>query len=326
MDTLFELEISLIIHLQEGLGWLFVPMQAVSLLGDPLFYLFVIPAIYWCYDARLGLRLGLLLGASCGINNAMKVAFHTPRPYLVSQKVKALSSNTTFALPSGHAQTSVTFLGPVASWLKRPSIWAASLLIIFFVGFSRVFLGVHFIRDVLAGWIVGAIILLGFLALDRRWSARMTSQTTLMQVLLTFLASLTLLVFNALVYWNVGTWEVPAIWLQNAHAAAASFDPFNPDTALFCCGSLFGLGTGAALMHRQGGFHTGGIGFVRFARYPVGMVGVILIWYIFGILIPHEYIIVDFGLRYLRAALWGAWISFGAPLLMLRLNLLDAGS
>ncbi len=65
--------------------------------------------------------------------------------------------------PSGHAITVVVFYGLLAYWLapKMPSIFgkivvvAAALLIIGFVGFSRIFTGGHYLTDILAGYAVG---------------------------------------------------------------------------------------------------------------------------------------------------------------------------
>ncbi len=65
--------------------------------------------------------------------------------------------------PSGHAITVVVFYGLLAYWLapKMPSaFWkivvvAAALLIIGFVGFSRIFTGGHYLTDILAGYAVG---------------------------------------------------------------------------------------------------------------------------------------------------------------------------
>ncbi len=65
--------------------------------------------------------------------------------------------------PSGHAITVVVFYGLLAYWLapKMPSILgkvavvAVALLIIGFVGFSRIFTGGHYLTDILAGYAVG---------------------------------------------------------------------------------------------------------------------------------------------------------------------------
>ena len=106
-----DIQIAFIQALQTGAPWLVVPMQFFSFLGQPEFYLLVIPILYWCWDPRLGLRLGLLMGISGGLNEALKVAFHLPRPYWVSPDVQALDSHPSFGMPSAHAQGAATLWG-----------------------------------------------------------------------------------------------------------------------------------------------------------------------------------------------------------------------
>ncbi|GAB7046841.1 phosphatase PAP2 family protein [Catenuloplanes indicus] len=69
-----------------------------------------------------------------------------------------------FSFPSGHATTSMVVLGTVA-WLVcmatashtvRATAWVAAGLLVAGIGLSRVYLGVHYPTDVLAGWILGA--------------------------------------------------------------------------------------------------------------------------------------------------------------------------
>jgi len=60
----------------QGLGtWLLTPMQFFSLLGTAPFYLFIAPALLWCLDAGLGLRIGLGLAVSASLNAILKLAF-----------------------------------------------------------------------------------------------------------------------------------------------------------------------------------------------------------------------------------------------------------
>jgi membrane-associated phospholipid phosphatase len=75
-----------------------------------------------------------------------------------------------FSFPSGHATTAISLYGMLAYFLyrhlakrrqRRAALLASSLLIVM-VGFSRIYLGVHFLSDVLAGFLLGAMwVLLG---------------------------------------------------------------------------------------------------------------------------------------------------------------------
>lgn len=73
-----------------------------------------------------------------------------------------------FSFPSGHATTAIAMFGLLAYFLYRHYythprrgllLWGAALLIII-VGFSRIYLGVHYLSDVLAGFLLGALWLL----------------------------------------------------------------------------------------------------------------------------------------------------------------------
>lgn len=81
MEDLWAAGIAAIVWLQ-GLGpTLTTPMKLISFLGQVEFYLLLMPALYWCWHAKKGLRLGVLLMVSAGLNEALKVAFHQPRPF-----------------------------------------------------------------------------------------------------------------------------------------------------------------------------------------------------------------------------------------------------
>jgi membrane-associated phospholipid phosphatase len=63
-------------------------MLFATFLGSIEFFLLLLPAVYWCYDRRLVMRLALILIFSQGLNEILKVAFHSPRPYWVSPQYR----------------------------------------------------------------------------------------------------------------------------------------------------------------------------------------------------------------------------------------------
>ena len=114
MNPILESGINLIVWLQANLSWLRGPMQLLSFLGNEEFFLLLLPFVYWCVDVRLGARVGAILCFSSNLNGFFKLAFHTPRPYWVSSRVQAMSSATSYSLPSGHAQIATSVWGLVA--------------------------------------------------------------------------------------------------------------------------------------------------------------------------------------------------------------------
>jgi undecaprenyl-diphosphatase len=93
------------------------------------------------------------------LNSVLKSLFARPRPTVVPH----LSEAHTFSFPSGHAMLSAIVyltLGALLAqlterrWLKV-YVLGVSLTLSFLVGLTRVFLGVHYLTDVLGGWMAG---------------------------------------------------------------------------------------------------------------------------------------------------------------------------
>jgi len=145
-------------------------IKIITALGTQNFYIPCLLFIFWWIDEKRGLRLGILIIVSAWINSFMKDLLKQPRPYNIEPSV-GLAAEDSYGAPSGHAQMSLTFWIPMAAWItekprrKRILIWAAVIFFILLIGFTRLYLGVHFPTDLFAGWILGGIILtLWFLA------------------------------------------------------------------------------------------------------------------------------------------------------------------
>ena len=149
----------------QALTWLDVPMRLFTFLGTKEFFIFVLPVIYWCIDARLGIRVAFILLIGTVFNEMLKLAFQGPRPYWISADILALSAESTFGIPSGHAQTAAGLWGMIALALRRRWAATAAIAVIVLIGVSRLYLGVHFPQDVLAGWVLGGLTLWAFVAL-----------------------------------------------------------------------------------------------------------------------------------------------------------------
>ncbi len=118
---------------------------------------------------------GSLIGASM-INALLKLFLQRPRPDVVPHLAEVSSAS----FPSGHAMISAAVyltLGIMvaqtqASRWARAYILSFAVLLVLLIGCSRVFLGVHWPSDVLAGWCFGAIWALCMFALNARLHRR----------------------------------------------------------------------------------------------------------------------------------------------------------
>ncbi len=325
MDPILNWGIDLIAGLQGSAPWLEAASRFFSFLGTEKFYLFLLPFLYWCVDVRLGLRIGVILSASDCLNIFFKFLFHQPRPYWVSDRVRVIQPEVSYGLPSGHAQHAVTVWGTVAmkgkGWLR----WLMGILI-FLIGFSRIVLAVHFPTDVLAGWLIGSVILWAFL----RWEATVIAWFNLLtwsqKIGLAFVASILLIILALAGLAFVPPVE-PSQWKADAARAFslaldhAAIRLRATTGAVSVGGTFFGLVVGAILIFRRGGFDARGAWPKRTLRFGVGMVGVVILWVGLTMVFPRDASFMSQGLRYFRCALTGFWVAYLAPSLFIRLGL-----
>jgi membrane-associated phospholipid phosphatase len=309
---LHPLELEIVLAIQDLFSPLLGLLGTLSSLGGQLALLLAVPLLYWCVDPAIGLRAGILMGIAGGLNGALKLFFHTPRPYWLNDRVIALDTSTTFSMPSGHAQVSVAVLGYLAVRIPRRSVGALAIFLAASIGISRIILGAHFPLDVLGGWAAGLVILLIFCAADARYGDRIAQFPPAQSVVLAAAGSLLLLLLFISAALVAEGFFVPASWIANSIARAGAFEPFNPALVLFSCGSIFGLTAGAAV---AGPGFSAASPFAAKIRVLVGLLGVAVIWYGLGAALPLTVPPGTYLVEYFRAALWGLWVTLGAPFL-----------
>jgi membrane-associated phospholipid phosphatase len=328
MEAFFSLGYELILFLQSIGSWFISVMRAVTFLGDEEFYLLILPAIYWCLNPGLGLRIGVILMLSGSLNTILKVAIHTPRPYWVDPSIITYTPESSFGIPSGHAQNAVAVWGVIAWYLKKPWIWMAVILLIFLIGLSRLVVGNHYPMDALTGWAVGALLLYIFANVFDNLQNKLASLEVPNRVSIILGVSLGIALMGALITLIViGSWRMPQEWVTNAFAADPTniIQPFAIDGLLTTTGTLFGLIAGVIYLNQRGGFDPAGTATQLVIRYLIGLVGLLLIWGVLGQIFPRDEHLLSYGLRYFRYALIGLWVSWLAPLIFIRLKLAKSG-
>jgi len=146
-----------------GPPWMSGVLLDLTSLGGPTVITLVVLAVvgFLLLQTRYWTAFFIFMTAVTGelVSYAMKSVFERPRPTVVPHLREAFSSS----FPSGHAMQSAIIyltLGAVLmriteSRLTKIYCCAVAMLLTFLVGLSRVWLGVHYPTDVLAGWIVG---------------------------------------------------------------------------------------------------------------------------------------------------------------------------
>ena len=321
MDTLIQNGIDWVIAIQSLGSWLELPMIFFTVLGNENFFFLVLPLLYWSVDTGLGLRIAFILAASNYLNSIVKLAFAAPRPYWVSAQVQPFLHEDTFGIPSGHAQNSAAFTGIAAAWIRRPWAWVTALLLTFFIGFSRLYLGVHFVHDVLAGWVIGYVLLLLFTKFWDPVAAWLRTKTLAQQISIAFSISLLMILVGVLTTARLDGYVFPPEWEENARRAGPLPDPVSIEGTFTSAGSFFGLAVGAAWIASRGGFQTAGPLEKRALRYVIGLMGIIVLWFGLGQVFPDGETVLALILRYVRYFLVGFWVTGGAPRLFFHFKL-----
>lgn len=163
-----------------GPAWLKVAMLDVtSLGGTALLTLITIGAAGFLLVSRKAATAAFLAASVTGgtiLGFALKAIFERPRPDLVAHLVQVDYSS----FPSGHATNSAVVyltLGALLAGAQKDRavriyLMAVAILLTLLVGVSRVYLGVHWPSDVIAGWCVGAAWAAGCWVVSRVLQAR----------------------------------------------------------------------------------------------------------------------------------------------------------
>ena len=323
MEALWQFGVNFILAFQSLGSWLEAPMLFFSFLGSEEFFLLVLPVLYWSVNADLGLRVGVILLLSGALNDALKMTFHSPRPYWVSSSVKAFAAEASFGIPSGHAQIAAGVWGMLAAQVRRGWLWALAFFIILMIGLSRLYLAVHFPHDVLFGWLVGSLLLWGLLHVWDRIAGWLKTQTFSRQIMLAFGFSMLLVLGSLVPYLALQKWNLPAEWIANAKLASMDTlpHPITLNSIMTTSGTLFGLFAGLAWMNTRGGFSAKGTISQRSLRYALGVLGVGVFWFGLGAILPRGDELIPYILRFVRYTLVGLWVSAGAPWLFIKLKL-----
>ena len=254
----------------------------ITSLGSSMAFLLVLPLLFWCVDYNLGMRVAIVCTISSFCNFSLKGFFAQPRPFNLDPGV-GLTTARGYGLPSGHAQGSLVLWGSIATWAKKKWVWAVTAAFVALTGFSRVYLGVHFPTDVLAGWMVGSAVLALYCTLQPKIESWITGQPLVIQLLSLLAVSLGLLLINS------------------------------NRVMVYQLGMLVGIGVGVMLKVRYVPFSVSGTRWTSFARYGIGITILFTLFTTLRNIYPAQQATAYPIVGFLHSVVNGLWISLGAP-------------
>ncbi len=166
----FPWEVDLMRWLQQiSGGFLNSLMSVVSAFGEELIMIAVLGLLYWGLDKKFGEFVGFNLLFANTLNPLIKNMVNRRRPYMDHAGIECLKPIDPkadvmdvvaqgYSFPSGHSSGSAavyTSLPFYANNKRHKWLIAVAVVVPFLVGLSRVFLGVHYPTDVMAGWALG---------------------------------------------------------------------------------------------------------------------------------------------------------------------------
>jgi hypothetical protein len=263
------------------------------------------------------MRVGVFVLISSSVVDITKMVCRLGRPYWLFPKVRTYAVESSFGLPSGHTQKAVAVWATLAATFKKTWLWVLSIFMILMIALSRIYLGVHFLSDVLAGLVISILFLVLYLKLEApviRWAKK---QPLWVITLLSLIACVVpVLIVAAIRVANTG-WQVPAEWL------VTDIDPFNLEGILTLNGILFGLLVGYAWLVRAGGFKIKGTPLQLVLRYFLGIAGIFAIRYGLKFVFPETADFLGYALRFIRYGLIGLWVAALAPFAFIKFKLSD---
>ncbi len=168
----FQWEVSLIEWLQAHMGAVGTALAGLcTMFGEDLILIAAVGFLYWCYDKEYGKFVGTTLVVGAVLNPMIKNIFMRRRPYMDHAGIKCLRpvdggapiediAAQGYSFPSGHSMNGAATYGAIAAYRKNRWTMRAAVLLAYLIGLSRFCLGVHYPTDVLAGWTLGALVIL----------------------------------------------------------------------------------------------------------------------------------------------------------------------
>lgn len=261
-------------------------MRGVTALGGHWFFYLALPLVYWCIDTRTAVKIGAVFFFSAIFNTLAKDLFNNPRPdpEKLAPPIRDLFliySPRSPGFPSGHTQGTIAFWGAAMAFTRKKRVLIAGALLFVLMPYSRMYLGVHFLGDVLGGYVFGVLCLLVMLPVVFRCEHKQFPSHDIIALLLT-----------------AAPWAVYAAY---------------PQRFLFMNLSLLaGLAAGLIMAKERISFNARNSTAAQVIKAAIGFAGLAAI--IFGLNVSGR----NPGMVFFQNWVSGFWVTFIAPLLFSR--------
>lgn len=263
--------------------------STITNLGHEMFYTIVITIIFWCLSKNHGIRLAIAITITTLINTDVKEYFKSERPFILDSRLKPLylDSAPGYSMPSGHTQVSTSFWFYTAMMVRKKIYSIIAISAVILVGFSRLYLRVHWPVDVLVGLILGIFIVWGLEMLFRKLKQPIYGAGT--TILYAFIIPLLLVALSGFEY---GAIKIGTL--------------------------LSGLLFGYFVESKYIGFKENTTMINQVMKVVIGVAGILIIRSVIKTFLPDN-IIMD-AVRYFAM---GFWITFIAPCIFVKLKLAE---
>ena len=253
----------------------------ITMMAEHLFLVLLLATLYWLVDKRKARQLAWFMLFNGVANGIMKSIVNMPRPF-DKGVVKPLRAETATgsSFPSGHTQTATSFwTGSMLILKTRASVVLGSVMILL-TALSRLYLGVHWPMDVIAGIVFGLIFTyFAQLLIDKE------GKLTQKHVLISSILFLGVLIFNV----------EPDLYKTVA--------------------ALWGFCLGSYLENEWINFEVKGSRREQFTKIIIGIIGILVIYVGIKKFLPAIKVI-----HMIRYALVMIWIMAGAPYIFNKVN------
>lgn len=132
--------------------------EGITIFGEELFMVPLLAIIYWTMNKKFGETLAYTVFTNLLLNNTLKEMFSFERP-IGKEGIRTLRPETATgkSFPSGHSQNGAATGGAFMIEFKKKWLTLLLGILIFLIGLSRIYLGVHYPKDAVVGILLGLL-------------------------------------------------------------------------------------------------------------------------------------------------------------------------